>query len=126
MPNKNILIKNTGKYGKSLFAARDFNKDENVFTICGPIIKKATIYTIPIDYGLYMDDQGFGKYLCHSCEPNCGIRNRTEVVAMHKIKKGEEITIDYAMIVPNYGDEMISENRICKCGKNSCRGKNRR
>jgi len=41
------------------------------------------------------------------------------VVAFKDIKKDEEITIDYAMIVDKYGDEMISENIICKCGSKS-------
>jgi hypothetical protein len=123
MENPSISISETKARGKSLFAMRDFKKNEVVFTICGPVVKKQTIYTIPIASDLFVDDEGMGKYLCHSCDPNCGIRNRTQVSAMRDIVKGEEITIDYAMIVYDYKDEMTSENRICKCGSLICRGK---
>lgn len=42
---------------------------------------------------------------------------------MRDIFRGEEITIDYAMIVPAYGKEITEANRICRCGAAHCRGK---
>ncbi len=122
--SENIQIKETETKGKIIFANRDFEKDEVVFVVCGPIVNKPSIYTIPIDKGLFIDPLcGAGKELCHSCEPNCGIKNRTQVVAMREINEGEEINIDYAMIVPHYSSEMTEENRVCRCGCSNCRGK---
>lgn len=121
---ENIYIKETKNRGKSIFAKKDFKKGEVVFVIGGPIVRKPSIYTIPIDYDVFIDPLHMaGKELCHSCEPNCGIKNKVKVVAMKSIKKDEEITIDYAMIVYNYGREMTQENRACKCGSKKCRGK---
>lgn len=51
---------------------------------------------------------------CHSCEPNKGIIDRTEFVAFKNIKVGDEITIDYAMLGYEYGDELPLSRRACK------------
>jgi uncharacterized protein len=124
MFEKNIYVKNTEKYGKSIFAKRNFKKEEEVFIICGPIVKKPTIYTVPISFDLFIDPLPLaGKELCHSCEPNCGIKNRNVIVAMKNIKKDEEITIDYAMIVPKYNSRVLKQNTKCNCGSKNCRGK---
>lgn len=120
---ENIEIRETDRYGKALFTKKELRKDEVVFTICGPVTTEWTLHTIPISWELLIDDQVVGMYLNHSCEPNCGIRNRTQVVAMHDISEGEELTIDYAMIVYEYGAEMTKENRKCACGASNCRGK---
>lgn len=121
--NKNYQIRNTETHGKSIFAVKDIKKGETVFIVQGKKTKKPSIYTIPIDYGEYIDPISPGKYLCHSCNPSCGIKDKTKVVAMRNIREREEINIDYAMIVSNYGKEMTKENRICKCGSKNCRGK---
>lgn len=127
MPNNdaenNIYCKDSGKYGKTIFSAKKFNKGETVFVVCGPIIKQPSIYTIPIDFDLYIDPLPPGKILNHSCEPSCGVKNRTEIVAMRDLGKDEEITIDYAMIVPRYDELKLKQEIICHCGSKTCRGK---
>ena len=125
MPNsqhQNFLFKKTIKYGTSIFAAKNFRRGEVVFVVSGPIVKKPSIYTVPIDFGLYIDPLPPGKMLNHSCEPSCGIRRRTGVVAMRNLKKGDEITIDYAMIVPKYDPKLLKQNISCRCGSKICRG----
>jgi len=122
---KNVYIEETKNKGKTIFANKSFKKGEFIFLIAGSIISEGTIYTIPIGRGLFIDPvpvDNLGKYLCHSCEPNVGIKQRTMVVAFEDIEKGEEIVIDYAMIVDKYGGEMTSENIVCKCGSKNCRG----
>jgi hypothetical protein len=123
----NIYAKETGKYGKSLFAMKDFKKDELVFVAFGPLTKEATIYTIPIDTDLKIDptkpEGNICQYICHSCDPNLGIKDHTFFVAFKDIKKDEEVRIDYGMIGYEYGDEITDEERTCKCGSKICRGK---
>lgn len=124
MNKDNIYVKYTKNKRKSIFAKINFKKGEIVFLISGHIVKRPSIYTIPIDYNIFIDPISMaGKELCHSCNPNCGINNKIEVVAMRDIKKDEEINIDYAMIVYDYGEEMSDKNIICKCGSIKCRGK---
>ncbi|HEY1407158.1 MAG TPA: SET domain-containing protein-lysine N-methyltransferase [Spirochaetota bacterium] len=125
-PLKNIEARETGVYGKSLFAKRGFKKDEIVFVANGAIVSKQTNYTIPIDWGLFIEPRipegNICQYICHSCEPNLGIKGRTLFVAMRDIKPGEEVTIDYAMIGYEYGAELPENERMCKCGRATCRG----
>jgi uncharacterized protein len=127
MQNKKMetfYYKDTEKYGKSIFSARKFKKDDVIFTICGSITKNPSFFTVPIDYDLYIDPEfSAGKNLNHSCNPSCGIKNRTRVVAMRDLEKDEEITIDYAMIVPRYDNSKLKQDIQCNCGSNDCRGK---
>ncbi len=120
---KNIYYKETNNYGRSIFAKRKFKQGEIVFVISGPIVKIPTIYTVPIDTDLFIDPLLPGKFLNHSCEPSCGIQNRTEVVAMHDLEKDEEIRIDYAMIVLDYDQVRLKQDLTCSCGSKICRRK---
>lgn len=120
--NRGLQIQQTSQSGKSIFATKNFKKDEVVFVVAGPIVTTPTTLTVPIDFDLYIDPLSPGKYLNHSCDPTCGIKWRTEIVAMRDLAAGEEVTIDYAMVVPRYKSEMTAENRLCKCGAQNCRG----
>ncbi len=124
---QNIEAKERAPYGKSLFATRNFKKDEIVFVAFGAVITSPTNYTIPVDWKIFIEpsipEWNICQYICHSCEPNLGIKQRSLFVAMRDLKKGEEVTIDYAMIGYDYGDELPQERRMCECGKPSCRGK---
>jgi hypothetical protein len=59
-----------------------------------------------------------GDSINHSCEPNCGMRNATTIVAMRVIAIGEELTFDYAMSDASDYDEFN-----CNCGTSLCRGR---
>ena len=122
MTQENIYYKNTDKYGKSIFTARNFKRDDSIFVISGPVTKTPSIYTVPITVDLFIDPLPPGKFLNNSCEPSCGIKNRTEVVAMRDLDKDEEVTIDYAMIIPEYDQSRLKQNLTCTCGSKICRG----
>jgi len=65
------------------------------------------------------DPKNFSKYLLvinHSCNPNVGFGNAICLVAMSNIKKGEELTFDYAM------QDNIDYAFKCNCGAPNCRG----
>ena len=40
---------------------------------------------------------------------------------MRDLKKGEEITIDYAMIVSDYDQAKLKQDLSCHCGSKICR-----
>ena len=123
----NIYSRERPPYGKSLFAKKNFKKDEIVFVAFGAIVTKPTDYTIPIDWNVFIEPRvptgNLCQYICHSCEPNLGIKDRSLFVAMCDIKKDEEVTIDYGMLGYEYGDELPQEERMCKCGATTCRMK---
>lgn len=130
---KNIEVKDTDKRGKSLFAKRDFKKDEVVFVAFGKIVSYYTQYTIPIARDLMIEPRtpegNPVQYICHSCEPNLGIKNRTLFVAMRDIKEGEELFVHYGFLGYSFGKEMTEDgkelaefDKTCRCGAANCAG----
>lgn len=124
----NIYAKETGMYGMSLYAARDFALGEVVFVAQGAVTATPNLYTIPIAYDLFIEPRepkdNVCQYICHSCDPNLGVKGRTMFVARRAIAKDEEVTIDYAMIVPVFPRASWPgwEGWKCLCGRASCRG----
>ena len=56
----------------------------------------------------------------HSCTPNAAIVRTNTLVALKSIKKGDEITFDYSLVV---GRENEGWYMRCRCGADSCRTK---
>ncbi len=61
------------------------------------------------------DSNGFARYANHSCQPNCGVQNLFDLIAMSDIPAGREITWDYDMAHDN------ANHFQCKCGSPDCR-----
>lgn len=55
-------------------------------------------------------------YINHSCEPNCGLKGDTVVVARRELRLGEELTYDYGTT------DALGPAMICRCGSAACRG----
>ena len=65
------------------------------------------------------------RYLNHSCEPNCRQvveGDRVFIDAARGIKKGEELTYDYALGREGGADEEARARYACRCGARRCRG----
>ncbi len=54
-------------------------------------------------------------FINHSCAPNVGMKDAVTFVAMRDINRGEELTIDYAMLDDN------DFKMDCICGSANCR-----
>jgi hypothetical protein len=63
-----------------------------------------------------MDLEKPGRYVNHSCVPNAGIKQHTQLVALRDISRGEEICYDYSTTMHENHWTMI-----CKCGAPGCR-----
>lgn len=123
-----VSVKKSKLHGKGVFALKGFEKDEFILHIDGKVIKTNNPSSLPrdvqdhcfpfdkrSDVGYYVLPKSPWRYLNHSCDPNAGIKNNRNIVAMRRIKKGEEITFDYAM---NNIDNWIMK---CECGSKKCR-----
>ncbi len=58
------------------------------------------------------------RYTNHSCQPNarlCLRQGRVEFYALHAIRPGEELTVDY-------GETHHEGRLICQCGAAGCKG----
>jgi len=130
MENNKVEIIKTEKYGKAVFAKAKIKKGEFIGAFNGKIYEaeramllpdvpplRAGRHAVQFEPKKWRDGKvkGLARYIAHSCNPNCGIKNMFEVVAMKDIKKGEEITWDYAMT------ENSDFRMKCMCGAKSCR-----
>ncbi|MCX8194279.1 MAG: SET domain-containing protein-lysine N-methyltransferase, partial [Candidatus Pacearchaeota archaeon] len=117
-----VYVKKSKINGKGLFAKENIKKGSRVGIVAGLIIpdnensyKKYNInYLHPINYNYVIVNQNITRYINHSCEPNCGLRNGIEIIALRNIKKDEEITIDYDTL--EYDWKMK-----CNCKSKNCR-----
>lgn len=75
---------------------------------------------LQIDEWLFIDLDEVSRSFNHSCDPNAGMRKRSEIFALRDILPGEEITYDYSSVVgPNITPDMWTME--CSCGASSCR-----
>jgi len=127
-----IKVGMSKKTGNGLFAIEKINKDEVVGDYTGGFgefldTKEADkIYDKGLDHMIQVDDDLFfaatdkseieeADLFNHSCNPNCGIKDKLKIVAMRDIEVGEEVTIDYAMM------ESSEYSFACHCGSANCR-----
>lgn len=125
-----IKIKDTGKYGKGVFAKENIKRGEIVHILKGEIFdikdfadrvnsgKEYIDDPFQIGRRTYIDLDELSRTFNHSCNPNGGIRKNSELFALRDIKKGEEITYDYSLTISPTIWEME-----CKCGARNCRKK---
>jgi hypothetical protein len=101
-------------HGKGIFAIAPITKGEIVIVKAGHIIDKKTLdlnkdvingseaqisddlYIAPPSKQEFEPSMG---YLNHSCDPNVGFGGNIVLVAMRDIAAGEEMTMDYAMMM---------------------------
>ncbi|MFA6287459.1 MAG: SET domain-containing protein-lysine N-methyltransferase [Opitutaceae bacterium] len=124
MHRQNIYVSDCD-LGRGLFAARDYDEGEFIFRFTGPVIDFAQVVAkgetegnaLQIGPRSYLDLEAPHVFTNHSCEPNAGVRDDTDMYALRKIRKDAEIRFDYSTT--------MSEGRwtmACLCGTESCRG----
>ena len=122
-----VEVKPNGKLGLAVFATEDIPAGTRIAVFTGEKYQSDTALGLPKimrDHAIQVDhDQyvfgykGLAHCLCHSCEPNCGIRELTEIFTVRDIARGEQLTWDYR----------CSENsnwvlEACLCGSERCTG----
>ncbi len=127
-----VEIRTSTISGKGTFAKRDIVCGEYITTLSGePVISGTDVSAICARLGitgddpLQIDDSLFlildfqSKTINHSCTPNAGVRNRSDLYAIRNITRNEEITYDYST-TSGVNDAWTMS---CKCETNQCRGK---
>jgi uncharacterized protein len=110
--------------GLGVFASRDIKKGEAIFIFSGQIVSgsvaklpEANAYALQIDVDTYIDpEQGLGRFINHSCQPNAGIIENNVVIALQDIPINTEVRFDYSTT-------MLERfwTLECACGVSQCR-----
>lgn len=118
---KGYEVRRSAIEGRGIYATRSFRKGEDVLTFEGDmILQEPGMHTLQIDYDKHLLVNEPERYVNHSCDPNCGIKEKATLVALRHIKEGDEITFDYAMTEYRLGG--FERNEKCLCGSEICRG----
>ena len=133
--NPALGVKETKKYGKGVFSRRAILKNELLVVFGGYVMTRQEEVRLPVRIqdvahqiapnlvlGVRQaSDLQPVDNINHNCNPNSGFKGQIFLVAMRNIKKGEEITFDYAMVLhkaPHVPPYILK----CLCGSLLCRG----
>lgn len=130
-----VVVRRSQVHGRGLYAARSFKRGEHIIEYGGVKVPKkegdrrtqaqwdrGRVYTFELSRRFDIDGSpvwNVARLANQSCEPNCESHNEggrhVWIVAMRRIKKGEEITYDYCF-------PMTEPPPKCRCGSPKCRG----
>jgi hypothetical protein len=119
-----IIAVKDAKFGKGLFATQNISKGFPLIKIRGRkltfsdslLLGDKESYCLQVNIDKYIiPDEPF-IYSNHSCDPNCGINKKLELITLRPLLKGEEITWDYST-------SMLERHWTmqCQCGSPFCR-----
>ncbi|MBH53229.1 MAG: SET domain-containing protein-lysine N-methyltransferase [Opitutaceae bacterium] len=140
--NKWVFVKDSGIHGKGVFAKRNIPKEKRIMEYVGERISKkesqrrgtkqmeeaaknrkvGAVYIFDLNKKWDIDGnvpENIARFANHSCNENCdafNIDNRIFYYTSKKIKKGQEILIDYGYDLEHFLDH------TCKCGSDNCVG----
>jgi uncharacterized protein len=124
-----VYIKHTER-GRGVFAARDFGRGELVLETTGKALQHQTEHSLQIGWDSHFEPDAPVRLINHSCEPSLGVKTNIQGIpdffAFRDIRKGEEVTFDYAMTEYTHyprEDASLEFNLTCLCGSVTCRGK---
>ncbi|MFH1597830.1 MAG: SET domain-containing protein-lysine N-methyltransferase [Patescibacteria group bacterium] len=118
-------------HGKGLFAKKDIWPGTKIIEYVGNKNKSSrwedddhseTIYVFQLNRKYDIDGDvnwNTAKYINHSCDPNSEvdiIDDRIWIIAIKKIKKGQEITYNYGFDLKDW------QEHPCRCGAKNCVG----
>lgn len=122
-----------GKRARGVFAKKNIKKDEVLAIFGGYIMTSEEEMKLSEEYndsGVQISENFIissgnkkesADYFNHNCNPNAGFKGQIFLVAMKNIKKGEEITFDYAMVLHKSKNRVVYKMK-CLCGAKNCRG----
>jgi SET domain-containing protein len=123
--------------GRGLIAAENLEEGAFVERLEGRIVSYGKIPETELRFAFEIDDDRWivptsdARYINHSCDPNCYISSKLDVVTLRKVSKGEQLTIMYndvtiekymskGSVLPQWDDRRSFD---CACGMPKCLGR---
>ena len=141
MPKNLCEVRESEIHGRGLYASADIDVDTHIIQYVGEKITKkesskraleweekaretgdGLVYIFELDDKYDIDGrlgENPARYMNHSCDGNCEALNcdgEIWIVAIKKIKKGEELVYDYGYDMEHFMDHP------CLCGSDNCIG----
>lgn len=109
---------------KGIILDQPIKKDEIIFRFTGEIVKnnlhpwyhKPNALQVGYLEWIIPTPGSVGNFLNHSCNPTAGVKGRNAIVAIRPLKKGDEVTIDYAL-----SETFPLWHMKCNCKSTNCR-----
>lgn len=129
-PEVEVGLSKNIKSQKTIKTINDLPDGTVIFVHTGKVISANTRTSIQIGVNKHIEPGRYGVYTNHSCEPNGVIRTKMNafsntatiaLIASKELKKGEEVTFDYATTENFLTPEALLSK--CLCGSVKCRGK---
>jgi len=141
---RKILVRDSRIHGRGVYAARPIQEGERIIEYRGeritwreadrrppsdPSDPHHTFY-FSLDDGRHVIDANVGgnlaRWINHSCEPNCETEEtedgRVYIQAVRRIRRGEELSYDYCLVVDERLTPTLKRQYECRCGSAQCRG----
>ena len=132
-----LAVKRSKKHARGVFAEANVRKGERLAIFGGDIMLIDEIDALPEklqEYPMQIEERFVlglrhgirpeaTDFFNHSCNPNAGFKGQIFLVAMRDIRKNEEITFDYAMVVSKSIGSNIVFEMDCTCGSPGCRNR---
>lgn len=130
--NPKLAVQHVQSSGLGIYTQDHISPGERLIVYGGTIMTETEIvslnttqitYALQIDTDLWLSSNilnGYEKsdYVNHSCDPNAGFKTPITLVALRNINMGEEVTIDYAMVVERF---IGMSDFSCLCKASNCR-----
>jgi len=137
-------VRNSLIHGRGVYAARRIRQGERIIEYRGeritwrqadrrppsdPHDPHHTFY-FSLDDGVHVIDASVGgnsaRWINHSCEPNCETEEsddgRVYIQAIRHIRRGEELSYDYCLVIDERMTAQLKRRYQCLCGSTHCRG----
>jgi SET domain-containing protein len=141
---RKILVRDSHIHGRGVYAARSIHEGERIIEYRGERItwREADrrppsdpsdphhTFFFSLDDGRHVIDANVrgnsARWINHSCEPNCETEEtddgRVYIQALRRIRRGEELSYDYCLVVDERLTPTLKRQYLCRCGSSQCRG----
>ncbi|CAM2187873.1 SET domain-containing protein-lysine N-methyltransferase [Paraburkholderia sacchari] len=138
---RRVVVRRSPVHGRGVFALCALEAGERIFEYKGETITWTTAirqhestgtaghtYFFGLSDGRVIDGGRRGnsaRWLNHSCNANCEaveIESHVFIHASSAIAAGEELFLDYQLVVDEPADEEARLGYVCRCGASGCRG----